>query len=84
MKKLLILLVAFLCSCEEGGYVRVRDNTGVNVDTTPVLYKEVPFREIIHFEYKGHYYIKFASRIPKGAEAGVVHDPDCKCMKDRN
>lgn len=84
MKKLLILLTAFLCSCEDGGYVQVRNNIGVNTDPARVLYDQVPFREIIHFEYKGHYYIKFASRIYKGAEAGVVHDPDCKCMKNRN
>jgi hypothetical protein len=83
MKKLLILLTVFLCSCEDG-YVQVRNNIGVNPNSTRVRYDEVPFREIIHFEYKGHYYIKFFSRICKGAEAGVVHDPDCKCMKNRN
>ena len=78
MKKVLIaLFVLLLCSCEED-IVHVYKNRELDA----VRHLEVPFRFISHFEYRGHSYIKFSSRMGNGAEAGVVHDPDCKCKEE--
>ena len=82
MKKILIVLSALvLTSCGEG-YVDVYKKGKLDSDSQPIRRSEVPFNEITHFEYCGHSYIKFASRFGNGAEAGVVHDPDCKCKED--
>ena len=78
MKKVLIaLFVLLLCSCEED-IVYVYKNRELDA----VRHLEVPFSSISHFEYRGHSYIKFSSRVGHGAEAGVVHDPDCKCKEE--
>lgn len=41
--------------------------------------REVPAERIIHFQYRGHKYIKFSG----GYQAGIVHDPDCPCGKSK-
>ena len=78
MKKVLIaLFVLLLCSCEEDIVLVYK-----NRELDEVRHLEVPFSSISHFEYRGHSYIKFSSRVGHGAEAGVVHDPDCKCKEE--
>ena len=75
MKKLL-LTTAFilgLTSCETEG-TRVDDYR--DKENLPVKYIE-------HFEYKGHDYILFKTKGGYVSAGGVVHDPDCKCKKNK-
>lgn len=71
MKKFSILLLfsLALCSC---------DPDSPTYKTT----KEMPFRFITEFEYKGHSYISFAKDYGQGGVGGVVHNPDCKCKHE--
>ena len=67
-KTLLMTIVAIsLVSCE------------FRADIEDYTEKEVqPFTRITHFVYKGHDYIFFDQA--RSVE-GVVHDPDCECLK---
>lgn len=74
MKKLVELIaIAFtlilICTC----CVYKRDNNG----------KTPEFTEIIDFEYNGHEYIWFRNfnDCYEGFDGGIVHNPDCKCLK---
>lgn len=69
MRKIfLLLIITLLCGCERSIEI-TQDN-------------KIPFRYIIHFEYKGHQYIEFRSSKASTSASGVVHDPDCKyCNK---
>lgn len=82
MKKILIVLPAlFLTSCGEG-YVDVYRNGKLDSDSLPIHRSGVPFREITHFDYCGHSYIKFIFGAGSSVTMGVAHDPDCKCKED--
>lgn len=59
-----------LVSCEPR--VNIKDYTENRV---------LPFQRIIHFNYKGHYYIFFREASGPNLVGGVVHDPDCKYLK---
>ena len=39
-------------------------------------------REIIEFSYKGHDYIGFRRQVGFSGYGGVVHNPECHCLKD--
>lgn len=41
----------------------------------------LPFPRITHFKYKGHHYIFFDQASAQFSVGGVVHDPDCECLK---
>lgn len=72
MKKLLFLLLVILSSCDRP----------VSKATSRSLEKEfVPFRDVVHFEYRNHQYIKFDECSGSCNIGGVVHDPDCKYCK---
>ena len=64
MKIFFVLIIAGLLS-------------GCNPNIREAPKDEIPWSNIIHFEYKEHLYILFAH----GTSTGVVHDPDCPCSK---
>ena len=68
LKTLLMAIVAIsLVSCEYRA--DVRDYTEKET---------LPLSRVTHFKYKGHHYIFFDRASEVG---GVVHDPDCECLK---
>ena len=70
IKTLLMAIVAIsLVSC---GYTTIEDYTEKEI---------LPFPRIIHFKYKGHHYIFFDETSGQCSVGGVVHDPDCECLK---
>ena len=82
MKKIMIVLSALvLTSCGEG-YVNVYRNGKLDLDSQPIHRSGVPFREITHFDYCGHSYIKFIFGASSSVTMGVAHDPDCKCKEE--
>jgi hypothetical protein len=74
MKKLFLLfgLLICLCSCEQQEAMIKQQK-----QETVTKY----FNTIRHFEYDGHKYISFEQGYSKAATRGVVHDPDCHCVK---
>lgn len=71
IKTLLMAIVAIsLVSCEYSTNIENYTEKG-----------KLPFPRIIHFDYKGHSYIFFSEAVGKCSTGGVVHDPDCGCLK---
>ena len=75
MKKLLLTtaLILGLASCETEG-TRIDDYRDK---------ESLPFNHIKHFEYKGHDYIFFENGVADNTRGGVVHDPECRCKKNK-
>lgn len=74
MKKILLLfLIISLSSCLKSTKIE-----NIN-DTT--LKGEIPFNNVIHFEYQNHEYIKFYYNYYNVSHSSVVHNPDCKYCK---
>lgn len=74
---LLVALILFCTSCEDR-------QTEVRYLGKENPKDEIPFKRITHFEYKGHKYIKFDELVGQSSIGGVVHDPDCECLKKGN
>ena len=71
IKTLLMTIVAVsLVSCEYRADIEDYTEKGT-----------LPFPRIAHFIYKGHSYIFFDESSGQGSVGGVVHDPDCECLK---
>lgn len=71
LKTLLMTIVAIsLVSCEYRADIKDYTEKGT-----------LPFPRIVHFKYKGHHYILFDESSGNCAVGGVIHDPDCECLK---
>lgn len=71
IKTLLMTIVAVsLVSCEYRADIKDYTEKGT-----------LPFPRIAHFIYKGHSYIFFDEVSGQCSVGGVVHDPDCECLK---
>jgi len=72
MKKILmilVLLITLLSSCE------------VSADKDSLQQFSIEnFHEV---EYKGHSYVMFMYNVGNCSFAGLTHNPDCQCQKER-
>lgn len=93
MKKLLVFIIVVLTfvSCYNR-QKHVKDTNKTVVTEVPYAYtKQIilhsscftyeQISRIRHFNYNGHDYIQFHISSSHGGNGGVVHDPDCKCLK---
>ena len=93
MKKLLLLIiVSLVCiSCYNS---KTHENDALETYTVDVPYvytKQIILKgesytyghitSIRHFTYNNHDYIQFHVAGEYGCGDGIVHDPDCKCVK---
>ena len=70
MKKFLLITLLFLVSCTYSA-----DQQELQQSSSDLFHK---------VEYEGHSYIFFIATEGYAGYAGLEHDPDCPCLKEKN